>query len=98
MKGDGTNKVTQEYIREKLKAAIFLIKSIHQRQRTIYKVTDSIVKHQRDFFDLAHNIGGKGGERGRDPANSQAERSIAPRPLHKTRPCSPAGLPDRSRG
>jgi RNA polymerase sigma-54 factor len=28
-----------------------LIKSIHQRQRTIYKVTDSIVKHQREFFE-----------------------------------------------
>lgn len=51
MKDDGTNKVAQEYIRDKLKAAIFLIKSIHQRQRTIYRVTESIVKHQRDFFE-----------------------------------------------
>jgi RNA polymerase sigma-54 factor len=45
------NKSTQEYIQEKLKSAVWLIKSIHQRQRTIYKVTDSIVKHQRDFLD-----------------------------------------------
>ncbi len=45
------NKVTQEYIQDKLKSAVWLIKSIHQRQRTIYKVTDSIVKHQRDFLD-----------------------------------------------
>jgi RNA polymerase sigma-54 factor len=28
-----------------------LIKSIHQRQRTIYKVAESIVKHQIDFFE-----------------------------------------------
>lgn len=45
------NKGTQDYIKDKLKSAIFLIKSIHQRQRTIYKVTESIVKHQREFFE-----------------------------------------------
>lgn len=45
------NKTTQEYIQEKLKSAVWLIKSIHQRQRTIYKVTESIVKYQRDFLD-----------------------------------------------
>lgn len=39
------------YVTEKLKAATWLIKSIHQRQQTIFKVTESIVKHQRDFFD-----------------------------------------------
>lgn len=48
--GDG-NKSTQEYIQEKLKSAVWLIKSIHQRQRTIYRVTESIVKHQREFLD-----------------------------------------------
>lgn len=42
---------THEYIQEKLRSAVWLIKSIHQRQRTIYKVTESIVKHQRDFFE-----------------------------------------------
>jgi RNA polymerase sigma-54 factor len=41
----------QDYIQEKLRSAMWLIKSIHQRQRTIYKVTESIVKHQRDFFE-----------------------------------------------
>jgi RNA polymerase sigma-54 factor len=46
-----TSKVTKEYIQEKLRSAVWLIKSIHQRQRTIYKVIDSIVKFQRDFFD-----------------------------------------------
>ncbi len=46
-----SNDPTQEYIQEKLRSAVWLIKSIHQRQRTIYKVTESIVKHQREFFD-----------------------------------------------
>lgn len=50
----GGTKVDQkagEYIQEKMRGAVWLIKSIHQRQRTIYKVTKSIVKFQRDFFD-----------------------------------------------
>ncbi len=47
----GKNATTQEYVQEKLRSAVWLIKSIHQRQRTIYKVSESIVKHQRDFFD-----------------------------------------------
>ncbi len=42
---------TREYIHEKMRGAIWLIKSIHQRQRTIYRVTESILKFQRDFFD-----------------------------------------------
>jgi RNA polymerase sigma-54 factor len=45
--GDGT----KEYIQDKLKSAAWLIKSIHQRQRTIYRVTESIVRFQRGFFD-----------------------------------------------
>jgi RNA polymerase sigma-54 factor len=46
----------KEYIQEKLRSAVWLIRSIHQRQRTIYKVTESIVKFQRDFLDkgIAH--------------------------------------------
>ncbi|MBK7960373.1 MAG: RNA polymerase factor sigma-54 [Bdellovibrionales bacterium] len=51
LKGGNTNKQEHDYIQEKLKAAVWLIKSIHQRQRTIYKVTESIVKHQKDFFE-----------------------------------------------
>ncbi len=41
----------KEYIQERLRSAVWLIRSIHQRQRTIYKVTESIVKFQRDFLD-----------------------------------------------
>jgi RNA polymerase sigma-54 factor len=39
------------YIQDKLKSAHWLIKSIHQRQRTIYRVTESIVRFQEEFFD-----------------------------------------------
>jgi RNA polymerase sigma-54 factor len=41
----------RKYIQEKLRSALWLIRSIHQRQRTIYKVTKSIIKFQRDFLD-----------------------------------------------
>jgi RNA polymerase sigma-54 factor len=50
----GDSKVDEkagEYIQEKLRGAVWLIKSIHQRQRTIYRVTKSIVKFQREFFE-----------------------------------------------
>lgn len=51
LKGGGANKAEQEYIQEKLKSAVWLIKSIHQRNRTIYKVSEAIVRQQKDFFD-----------------------------------------------
>ena len=41
----------KRYIQEKMRAAAWLIKSIQQRQRTLYLVTQSIVRFQRDFFD-----------------------------------------------
>jgi RNA polymerase sigma-54 factor len=45
--GEGDRK----YIREKLRSALWLIRSIDQRQRTIYKVATSIVKFQKEFLD-----------------------------------------------
>lgn len=41
----------KEYIKDRIQSATWLIKSIQQRQRTIYKVSESIVKFQKDFFD-----------------------------------------------
>ncbi len=41
----------REYIQERLRSAQWLIRSIQQRQRTIVKVTESILKFQREFFD-----------------------------------------------
>jgi RNA polymerase sigma-54 factor len=51
MKTKGEDSTTHSYIQDKLRSAVWLIKSIHQRNRTIYKVTESIVKHQLDFFE-----------------------------------------------
>ncbi len=41
----------KEYMQNKLRSALWLIKSIHQRQRTLYKVAKSIVKFQHNFLD-----------------------------------------------
>jgi RNA polymerase sigma-54 factor len=41
----------KDYIQTKLRSAAWLIKSIHQRQRTLYKVSQSIVRLQTDFFE-----------------------------------------------
>jgi RNA polymerase sigma-54 factor len=49
--GSGASPEAKEYVRNKLRAAFRLIKSLEERQRTIYKVAASIVKFQRDFLD-----------------------------------------------
>ncbi len=41
----------KEYFQDKMRAASWLIKSLYQRQRTLYKVMESIVKYQRAFFE-----------------------------------------------
>jgi RNA polymerase sigma-54 factor len=41
----------EDYIQDKLRSAAWLIKSIHQRQKTIYRVMESILRFQREFFD-----------------------------------------------
>ncbi len=42
----------REYIREKIRAGKFLIKSLHQRQETILNIAKEIVKRQRDFMEF----------------------------------------------
>ncbi|MFZ9889102.1 MAG: RNA polymerase factor sigma-54 [Myxococcota bacterium] len=42
---------SKSYIKDKMRSATWLIRSIHQRQRTIYKVVESILEHQRDWFE-----------------------------------------------
>ena len=50
-KDEGTKDDVREYIQDKLRGAMWLIRSIHQRQSTIIKVTESIIKFQKDFFE-----------------------------------------------
>jgi RNA polymerase sigma-54 factor len=45
-----TSGEVREYIREKIKAGKFLIKSIHQRQTTILSIAKEIVARQKDFM------------------------------------------------
>lgn len=40
----------KKYINEKFNSAVWLIKSIEQRRRTIYDVSEAIFKHQEEFF------------------------------------------------
>jgi RNA polymerase sigma-54 factor len=51
IRGQGQREA-REYVQERLRSAIWLIRSIEQRQRTIVRVTDSIIRYQRDFLEL----------------------------------------------
>ncbi|MBF0241672.1 MAG: RNA polymerase factor sigma-54 [Desulfamplus sp.] len=49
--GKPISKETKNYLNDKMQSASWLIKSIHQRQKTIYAVMESIIKFQREFFE-----------------------------------------------
>jgi RNA polymerase sigma-54 factor len=42
---------TRSYVKEKFRSALWLIKSVDQRQKTIHKVATSIINFQREFLD-----------------------------------------------
>jgi len=48
---DKVNKETRDYIRQRLESARWIINSIYQRRATILRVMESILNHQREFFD-----------------------------------------------
>ncbi len=41
----------KDYLQDKMREAMWLIKSVQQRQRTLYRVLESIIKFQEDFFE-----------------------------------------------
>ena len=47
----GNSEQEKDYCSEKIRSASWLIKSLYQRQRTLYKVMESIVRHQQPFFE-----------------------------------------------
>jgi RNA polymerase sigma-54 factor len=53
--GNANYETGKKYIREKVQSATWLIKSIQQRQKTIYRVAESIVRQQKDFFNGGMN-------------------------------------------
>src|SRR6478735_8191707 len=46
-----SNDETRAYVKDKFRSALWLIKSVDQRQKTIHKVANSIINFQRDFLD-----------------------------------------------
>lgn len=54
-RGSDSSKDTRAYVNDKVRSAMWLIKSIQQRQRTIYRVMQSIIRFQREFFERGIN-------------------------------------------
>jgi RNA polymerase sigma-54 factor len=50
MKNQQNDAEAKEFVQDKLRSALWLIKSIENRQKTIYKVANSIVRNQQEFF------------------------------------------------
>jgi RNA polymerase sigma-54 factor len=50
-KGGDNSDETRAYVKEKFRSALWLIKSVDQRQKTIHKVATSIINFQKDFLD-----------------------------------------------
>ncbi|MGM0424136.1 MAG: RNA polymerase factor sigma-54 [Thermodesulfobacteriota bacterium] len=42
---------TKDFLQDQLREALWLMKSLQQRQRTLYRVVESIVRFQREFFE-----------------------------------------------
>ena len=66
----GTPAEVRNYIREKIRAGKFLIKSLHQRQQTILNIAREIVNRQREFMEKGRRVSqaaddGAGGRSGR---------------------------------
>lgn len=51
LSGEGGSEA-KDYLQEKMRAATWMIRSIHQRQSTIQRVTESIMRFQRPFLDF----------------------------------------------
>jgi RNA polymerase sigma-54 factor len=50
-RGDGMQSDAKEYMEEKFRSAVWLMKSVEQRRQTLLKVTKSLCRFQRDFLD-----------------------------------------------
>jgi RNA polymerase sigma-54 factor len=50
-KGSENSDETRAYVKDKFRSALWLIKSVEQRQKTIHKVATSLINFQRDFLD-----------------------------------------------
>ena len=48
---EGTTKETKDFIREKMRSAVDLLRNIEHRRQTIYRVVECIVRRQQGFLD-----------------------------------------------
>lgn len=53
---DSVSKEERQFLEDKLRSAVWLLKSLDQRNKTIYRVTESILTFQKDFFDKGVNV------------------------------------------
>jgi RNA polymerase sigma-54 factor len=51
MRKEGGEPLTSIFIKSRLDSALWLLRSIEQRRLTLYRVTDCVVRIQRDFFE-----------------------------------------------
>ena len=51
MESKDSSKETRDYIKERFRSAVDLLKNIEHRRQTIYRVCQSIVERQREFLD-----------------------------------------------
>ena len=51
MNDNDTGREVKDYIQERVRSSAFLIKSIHQRQQTIFRIASEIVRVQTEFLD-----------------------------------------------
>ncbi|HUO58693.1 MAG TPA: RNA polymerase factor sigma-54 [bacterium] len=51
-KSASSNKETKKFLEGKIQSALWLIKNIEQRRKTIYRVTEAIFRIQRDFLEV----------------------------------------------
>jgi len=56
LKNKNLDDTTKEYIEEKVKNAIWLIKSLNKRQKAIYKVVKVLTEVQADFLEKGENF------------------------------------------
>src|SRR5437762_1238710 len=51
MENKETSKETRDYIKDRFRSAVDLLKNIEHRKQTIYRVCERIVERQREFLD-----------------------------------------------
>jgi RNA polymerase sigma-54 factor len=51
LRANNVSKETREFVRERVKAAVELLRSLEHRQRAIYRVCEAIIRRQKDFLE-----------------------------------------------